>query len=226
MPEKTVYYNIEYKEKNFFGYREWIYVPYIKGLIALTGLKRRSTILDVACGQGFFSYLFHKCSMRVYGIDTSEVGIRAAQSAYGSLGIKFVVGDAQAIPFSEKFDCVFTRSCSLYNTDDFPVRFQVTDRILHHVKEGGAFIFAYNTNFSHSKKSESWRYHTLSHVKQHFYRYPNAKIFFTCRLDALLMREYAFNLLFTKLNMFLSKVLGLGGDLVCIVKKDEDFVKH
>lgn len=215
------YYDRAYEKKNYFGYQEWIYGSYIKGLISQAGLKSGETILDVGCGQGFFSYLFHKGGMRVYALDISKTAIRVAKNAYSSLGMEFAVGDVQAMSFPDRFDCVFTRSCSLYNTDDFPLKHYVTDELLRHVKDGGTFIFAYNTNLSPSKRSESWRYHTLSHVKKHFSRYPNARIFFISKVDTLLVRKYAFSSLVTKVNMFLSRALGLGGDLVCIIRKGE-----
>ena len=51
-----------------------------------------------------------------------------------------------------KFDCVFTRSCSLYNTDDFIIRNDTTGYLLTQIKNGGTFIFAYNTNLNPTKK--------------------------------------------------------------------------
>lgn len=63
--------------------------------------KKGASVLDVGCGQGFFSYLFRKHGMTVCGIDVSEVGIRAAQNAYGHLGISFVVADIETAIFPE-----------------------------------------------------------------------------------------------------------------------------
>ncbi len=219
MLREGAHYNHKYQNKNYFNYKEWLYRPYIKSLITHTGLKRGSSVLDTACGQGFFSYLFHKCGMQTYGVDISMAGICAAQSTYGSLGLKFVIGDVFSLPFSLKFDCVFTRSCSLYNSDDFVMRYNVTDTLFSYVKEGGIFVFAYYANLNPTKQSKTWRCHSLSQVKQHFSRYHNAKIFFISRLDTLLIRNYAFNSFVTKVNMYQSKSIGLGGDYICILKK-------
>lgn len=213
------HYNNVYYQKNYFQYKESLFSSYIKGLVAQADLKIGSTLLDVGCGQGFFSYLFHKCGIRVIGIDISETAIFLAQRIYGNLGIEFIIGDIMNLNFKRKFDCVFTRSFSLYNTHDFPMKHDVTDILLSHVKNGGTFIFAYNTKLSKSKESKYWIYHTFNDVKKHFSCYGNPKIFFINKVDAIMMRKFAFNVLITKINILISKALGLGGDLVCILKK-------
>src|SRR5215467_14714665 len=97
--DKAVFYNAQYQNNNYFRYSERIYGRYIASLISACGLKEGSMVLDVGCGQGFFSYLLRKCGMNVYGIDISEVGIRMAQSLYGDLGINFAVADIGSAVF-------------------------------------------------------------------------------------------------------------------------------
>ena len=220
MLKEKEWYNKRYLEKNTFGYQEWFYSPYIKGLVTLLGLKKGSLILDVGCGQGVFCYQWHKCGMKTYGIDVSDVGIHSARNSYGSLGIEWIVGDAKKLPFKDRFDCVFTRSCSLYNNDNFALRHEFTDELLRYVKKGGTFIFSYNTNLTPSRTSGLWRKHTLQDVKKHFSNYSNVEIFFVTKVDALLMREYTYNSWSTKLNMFLSNIFKLGGCFVCILRKN------
>ena len=213
------WYNNKYINRNYFGTREWLYRPYISSLVSLSDLKAGSSVLDAGCGQGFLSYLFHRHGLKVYGIDISETGILVAQRLYGSLGIHFAVGDVRTIPLSMKFDCVFTRACSLYNTKNFPMSQGITDGLLEYVKDSGTLIFAYNTKLSPMRKSSSWIYHTISDVKNHFSRYPMVKIYVVNRVDMLLIGRYALNLLFTWINVFLSKALGIGVEFICILKK-------
>ena len=156
--------------------------------------------------------------MKVSGVDLSEEGIRAAANAYHSSGIRFAVGDIFNIPFSIKYDCVFVRSCSLYNTIEFIKNAGVTEKLLRHIKKGGLFIFAYNTKFTSNKKSDLWMYHSMDDLHTHFKQYPSAKMFFINRIDAFIFRKYAFNPLVTKMNISLSKCSGFGGDLVCTLK--------
>jgi len=215
--DKTQEYDTKYLDQNYFRHHEWIYAPYISSLIAYCGLKEGSSVLDVGCGQGFFSYLFRKSGMRVYGIDLSETGIRMAEKLYGQLGITFAVADIHAAAIPGQFDCIFVRSCSLYNTDAFPLHKEVTRKLLRHLKENGVFIFAYNSNFS-SRTSLGWRYHSLRDVQEHFSTYPNAKIFFSNKIDTWLLRKFAFAAFVTRLNILMSEASGMGGDLICILR--------
>jgi len=216
--KKADFYNESYARQNYFRYAAWIYVPYVSSLIAFCGLKKGDSILDVGCGQGFFSYLFRKHGMQVHGIDISETGIRVAENLYGGLGITFSVADVQTATFPKPFDCIFVRSCSLHNSDAFPRQKEVTGGFLRHLKSGGTFIFAYNSNFS-SKASPTWRYHSLEDVQQHFSSYPNAEIFFLNKMTTFLLRRHSFAPSVTRLNILLSKVSGMGGDLICILRK-------
>lgn len=212
------FYNESYKTPNYFHYRSWLYEPYVSSLIAFCGLKEGASVLDVGCGQGLFSYLFSKNGMRVHGIDVSETGIRAAQEFYRNRGITFAVSDIESDTFQEQFDCVFVRSCSLYNTTLFPIQSQVSEHLVRHLKAEGTFIFAYSSNFS-SKASPTWRYHSLEDVEQHFSGYPNAQVFFLNKLTTYLFRTSSFTQIVKHVNVLLSKALGMGGDVICILRK-------
>lgn len=49
-------------------------------LISLQSMNRSSVVLDVGCGDGLDSRLFHQHGMEVYGIDESEESIRLCLS--------------------------------------------------------------------------------------------------------------------------------------------------
>jgi SAM-dependent methyltransferase len=212
-------YDSYYGKPNYFGYREWLHAPYISSLIGAAGLRAGSSVLDVGCGQGFFSSLLRRCGLDVYALDLSETGLRVAKHAYAGQDIHFLAADAMSPPFSHQFDAVFTRSFSLYNREDFPADTSVTDSLLRLVKPNGRFIFLYSTNLHPDKTSASWRFHSLDDVRKHFSRYPNRTILFISKLDTLFLRRHAFSRLSSTLNAFLSTELGLGGDIVCIVRK-------
>ncbi len=212
------FYNESYKRQNYFCYQNWLYAPYISSLIAFSGLRKEASVLDVGCGQGFFSYRFSQHGMKVHGIDISETGIHTAENLYGRFGIAFAVADIQTVKFPEQFDCIFVRSCSLYNTDTFSFQNEVTDNLLRHLKVGGTFIFVYNSNFS-SKPSPKWRYHSLEDVRRHFARYPNAEVFFLNKLTTYLLRTHSLTRFVTRFNILVSKVSGMGGELVCVLQK-------
>lgn len=53
--EKTGHSNTIFREHNYFRHREWIDALYVSSLIGFFGLAPKSSVLDVGCGQGFFS---------------------------------------------------------------------------------------------------------------------------------------------------------------------------
>jgi SAM-dependent methyltransferase len=214
------FYNEAYARANFFGYRSWVYEPYIASLIRYCRLRKGDSLLDVGCGQGFFSWLFSRNGIEVHGIDPSEAGIKAAQKLYGNDRVRFSIGDVKTIESTGKFDCVFVRSCSLYNNAGFAWDTSVTRDFLECVKPGGVFIFIYNTNLS-LRPNSKWRFHSLQEAKQHFSGYPDARVFFINKLTPYVLRRFSFNPLSTKLNALLSRASGSGGDLVCIVRKPQ-----
>jgi SAM-dependent methyltransferase len=216
--ETARFYDESYKRGNYFHYHAWIYSLYISSLTRFCRLKKGASILDVGCGQGFFSYLLSQNGMKVRGIDISETGIGVAERLYGESGVTFVVADARTTVFPEAFDCVFVRSCSLYNTSDFPWHSETTERLLQHLKPGGTFVFLYNSNFS-ARTSPTWHYHSLEDVRRHFSQYPDARVFFLNRLVTCFLGRLSFSRIVTRVTMVLSRLTRAGGDLVCILKK-------
>lgn len=214
------WYDAFYEKEAGFRYHEWLYRPYLKAVLAAAGVRTGSTVLDAGCGQGFFANLIKNCGMRVIGVDISSSGITAARKNYGTDGLDFVVGDINTMHFAHSFDCVFTRSLSLYNVDDFSNNRDITQHLMGYLHHGGVFVFLYNTNLRRTNINDSgWRYHTLKQARKHFALNGNAKCFFTLRIDAAIFRQVAFNSFFSKVNSLLSASLGLGGEIVCIARK-------
>ena len=210
-------YDRFYRQPNYFHYRGWLYRPFIRSLIGLAGLKKGGRVLDVGCGQGFFTSLFADAGMDALGADISAEGVAQARNQHGGSGAKFEVGDALKLPYSGAFDCVYIRSCSLYNRADFADQRELTDALLGYVRPGGVLIFDYNTNLCARKKGGGWRYHSLAEVRRHFAPYADSQVYFSLRVDTILLGRHAFA--FTGLNALASRVAGVGGDLIAIVRK-------
>jgi len=208
-------YDSSYKQPNFFKYRVWIYRPFIKALVKKAGLKNKNVLLDAGCGQGFFTSLFAECGLKAMGVDISAQGVRQAREKHGSRA-EFTVGDVLNLSYENQFDCVYSRSCSLYNRDNFAEDHSVSDALLRYVKPGGVLIFDYYTNLCARKKSTSWLYHSVASAHKHFSHYPGAEVFFSLRIDALLGR-FSFSL--SRLHILISRVTGIGGELVVLVPK-------
>lgn len=212
-------YDSMYCKEDYFNNRKWINRIYVKNLIRKAGLPKKSTVLDVGCGQGHFSYLFNQNEMTVLGIDLCETGVLCAQKQYEGETLHFAVCDAFKLPASTEFDCIFTRSLSLYNTDCIEQIREITRRLMDHVTPDGLFIFSYNQNFSKKKKMDEWKVHSLRNMKLYFSEYQNRKIYFSSKADGLLFGKWAFNPLFSQINICASRYFGLGGEMVCFIKK-------
>jgi SAM-dependent methyltransferase len=212
-------YDDKYRRPNFFGYRSWLYRPYIRAVASEAHLARGSRVLDLGCGQGFFTRLFAELGMQVLGIDISTEAIRAARQECGSSGAEFEVGDILSLPYEGAFDCAFVRSCSLYNSQDFEARQAITDVFLKYVKPGGVLIFDYYSKLCRGKKSTTWRYHSIAAVKKHFARYPQARVYFSLRVETILLKGFALSPPVTGLATLASRATGIGGELIAIVRK-------
>lgn len=212
-------YDIKYSQDDYFNNRKWINDIYVKSLIRKSNIPMDSWILDVGCGQGYFSHLLNTCGMDVLGIDLSETGIRQALSHYKSNKLHFIVGDAFNAPVLIEFDCVFARALSLYNTDNVEQIRSITRILMEHVKPNGLFIFLYSTNFHSRKWSDTWRHHNLDDIMHFFSDYQDKLVYFSSKVDCLLFGKLAFNKVFSYMNMFASRIFGLGGELVCFIRK-------
>ena len=68
-------------------------------LLDLIGDPAGKAMLDLACGEGFYTRMIRRGAARVTGVDLSEgmVGLARCQEAH-RLGIDYVVGDARDLP--------------------------------------------------------------------------------------------------------------------------------
>jgi len=78
-------------------------------LLELLGDVRGKSVLDMACGEGYYSRAFKRLgARRVVGIDLSSKMIELARAgeAESRLGVEYVVGDATTYKPDEPFDIV------------------------------------------------------------------------------------------------------------------------
>ena len=213
-------YDAKYETPNYFGDRLSLYRPFVRALVEKAKLQRGARVLDAGCGQGFFTNLFAENGLEPLGVDLSEVGISAARETYKHSRARFELGDIRQLPYKDQFDCVFTRSCSLYNVNSIEKDCHVTDLLLRYVRKQGVLIFDYYTRLGAVASSPNWIYHSVSNIQTHFSRYPDAKVYFSLRLEAVLFGR----LVFTRLNSWtcecLSRLTGAGGEIVALVRKD------
>ncbi len=210
------FYDKAYRSGNLFRYRRWLYEPFVRALITKAKLKPGSRVLDIGCGQGFFTRLFADCGLKPLGIDCSADAIRLAEATYGGNDLRFELGDAFSLPYKGTYDCVFARGLSLYN-QDLEHTHDVTRALLSYLKPGGTMIFATGTNLGVGTKSDSWFDHSLTEARYYFSAYPGAQVYFSLRIETRVFRSLAFCFPLTLLLSFVSRVTGLGGDLICFL---------
>jgi SAM-dependent methyltransferase len=211
-------YDEKYRAANYFGYRTWLYRPFVKALIGKAGLQRGQRLLDAGCGQGLFTQLFAERGLVAVGVDVSAAGLSGAREVCSSSGATFELGDVLELGRKGSFDCVFTRSCSLYNSLEFETRHEVTDRLISYLRPGGILIFDYYSRLGPKEQPREWLYHSLQSVRNHFSRYPGAEVYFSLRIETIILGKESFSRLVTRVCAWFSRRMGLGGDLVVFLR--------
>jgi arsenite methyltransferase len=111
-------------------------------LAQLAGVERGHRVLDVACGSGATALLLAgELGCDVVGVDLGPRAIEDATTAAVAAGLeaRFVVGDAEALPFADAgFDVVLSE-CSLCTFPDTPRAVAEMARV---VRPGGTIAIA------------------------------------------------------------------------------------
>jgi len=117
---------------------------YIEGftLLKLIGDPRGLNVLDVACGEGFYTRMMReRGAAHVTGLDVSHrmVELARAQEAQHRLGIEYVVGDARALPDTRQFDLVMAAYLLNYARDRQALE-AMYEGLARAVRPGGRFV--------------------------------------------------------------------------------------
>jgi ubiquinone/menaquinone biosynthesis C-methylase UbiE len=117
-----------------------VLAQYSQEAVALAGLKRGFSVLDVACGPGTLSLLAAKKAASVTAIDFSKrMTAQFSQKLRGKAvrNVKVLVGDGQDLPFEdESFDAAF----SMFGLMFFPDRNKGFAELYRTLKPGGRAV--------------------------------------------------------------------------------------
>lgn len=103
-------------------------------------LIKGKSVLDIASGSGYGSYLMAKHAKSVKGVDISKEAINYASNKYSCKNLQFIVGNASTIPFEDnKFDIV-TSFETLEHIDEDQAKF--ISEIKRVLKPGGLLIIS------------------------------------------------------------------------------------
>jgi ubiquinone/menaquinone biosynthesis C-methylase UbiE len=109
----------------------------VPAMLETAGLKTGDRVLDVACGAGYVAAAARDRGAEAVGVDFSAVQVRLAEQSYP--GIRFVEGDAEALPFiGAEFDVVF----NAFGLPHVPNPEVATAEAYRVLKPGGRFVYA------------------------------------------------------------------------------------
>ena len=100
------------------------------------------SVLDVACGEGFYTRLLRRRGAeRVVGVDISPgmIALARSQEAAAPLGIDYAVGDGKSLSFDEPFDLIFAAYFLNYAHDAQELQTMCAS-LARCLKPGGRFV--------------------------------------------------------------------------------------
>ena len=153
-PDKTSWGGVSdwydnYLETNKDSYQEKVIAP---NLARLLDVKKGMHILDLACGQGFFSRKFAALGADVVGADISKELIAAATKRSPKIPFHATPADKLAFAQGETFDAV-TIVLAIQNIENMQGVFAEAWRVL---KPGGRMILVLNHPVFRIPKRSSW----------------------------------------------------------------------
>lgn len=132
------------------SYQEKVVLP---NLMRIVSPKKGEWVLDLACGQGFFSGKLAEVGARVNGADISAELIAKAKARFRD--IEFITAPANKLPFTNAvFDTVIC-ILAIQNIAEIDQTFAECRRVL---KPGGRFIMVINHPAFRVPQASDWSY--------------------------------------------------------------------
>ena len=127
----------------------------LPNLLRMMDIKKGELILDLACGQGFFSQAFHKAGAKVLGSDISKTLIDFAQKN-SPKDIAYHISPADKLSFlKDKTVDTITIILAIQNIENVSAVFKECARVL---KDGGKIFMVMNHPAFRVPKESEWGY--------------------------------------------------------------------
>lgn len=130
----TPYYHTLYKDRN-----DEEASTFIANLISILHLKKKSRILDLACGKGRHSITLNNLGYNVLGVDLSENSISHAKHSENDT-LEFAIHDMRKQIEDEKFEAIFNLFTSFGYFDTIFDNKNVVQSIHHMLVDDGYLI--------------------------------------------------------------------------------------
>jgi len=111
-------------------------------LMELMGDPQGMAVLDVACGEGFYTRMIRqRGAARVTGVDLSQgmIDLARSQESRHQLGIEYIVGDARELSGGEPFDLAMAAYLLNYAHNREELQ-SMCDGIARSLRSGGRFL--------------------------------------------------------------------------------------
>ena len=111
-------------------------------LMKLIGDPTGKTVIDFACGDGFYTRMIRQCgATKATGVDLSEkmIGLARVSEAQQRLGIHYIVGDGQDIKTAGDYDLAVAAYFLNYASDRTQLN-AMCSGIARCLKPGGRFV--------------------------------------------------------------------------------------
>ncbi len=142
------YYNDFYKNNDWKSYpvltrlKLIVYIKITKSIYK----KNLKTVLDAGCGKGLYASLLSRLSYKVKGFDFSETAIMEAQKKYPDIDFRMMNGNT--LKYNEKFDFIFAKGFSPFNTRDFEDSTQIFNHWRNFLTKDGVICAISKSNFT------------------------------------------------------------------------------
>lgn len=146
---------------------------YGKGLLDFIPKNDEQTILDLGCGTGTLTAQLADLCSKVVGVDSSKNMIDKAQKQFGN--IEFMVCDALALPFDDKFDVVFSNAVFHWISDHNALLTNIHKAL----KPQGLLVceFGANGNIATIENAFIKSYQRLGYSYKPKFNFPTVEIF-------------------------------------------------
>tara|TARA_R110002095_G_scaffold1984_1_gene8834 strand:- start:434 stop:1171 length:738 start_codon:yes stop_codon:yes gene_type:complete len=128
-------------------------------LLKLAGDPRDMAVLDVACGEGFYTRMIReRGATRVTGVDLSQgmIDLAQKQEAQNQQGIEYILGDARELPTTDQYDLAIAAYLLNYARTREELQ-AMCDGIARALKPGGRFVTVNSSPMFHFPSAPSFR---------------------------------------------------------------------
>ncbi|MFM2357936.1 MAG: hypothetical protein RJA61_673, partial [Candidatus Parcubacteria bacterium] len=141
------------------SYQQQVVLP---NLLRIADVKKGEALLDLACGQGFFSNALAKAGAKVTGIDISPKLIEIAQKNT-SKDISYIVSSAEDLTkITDKSIDTVVCVLALQNIENVSKVFKECKRVL---RDNGKCVFVLNHPILRIPRSSSWSFDEVKKIQ-------------------------------------------------------------